>query len=865
MFEFLNEKYTFRELLFGKKSHFEKGNIIPISNDILYIDLDDTLAQETLAIEEGKNPYDRGFYNNLKPMPNGIDAVKKLSKFYNVHILSAPSSDKPNAWTEKVLWVKRYFGDLLKDKIILSSDKSLLDGKILIDNDINNSNFKGEFIHFGSSKYPDWDSILNYLIPKKIYGNGGTIKSGEQQIKEYRKEGIFINESDTPIIGILPISRFNGINADIFPSQVYVYRKGVNKWKKRIKNGERPFVLVDYNERVKQNRVRDGHHRLLAYQELGIENIPVIDVNGKILNSTKMESGGIVNETNYFENTEGNFYIIQPSEYDRIDAKEYVSAFGSRYKVKDGILYRASDHWGKMDSVIWNLKDKERISCLFDKELDINLEGYTQVIYAKIPFSEMKMIGKQLIIIEPFVRELIQKLNKQGNQALIVGGAVRDALLGIEPKDIDIEVYKISYNDLMTFLSNYGKVDLVGKKFGVIKFKPSNSDWTYDFSIPRKENKIGVGHTDFEIVFDKEITMEQAFSRRDFTVNAIGYDPIENKIYDYFGGVKDLENKVLKHTSNAFKEDPLRILRGMGFQARFNFTIHPDTISLILEMLKTNDFDDLSKERIYEEFYKWASKGIRHDLIFKFMRDTTLIDRYPELKLLKETPQDAIYHSEGDVEIHTSMTLREMDKIIEREKISGEEKIILVMAILLHDIAKPQTTKEEMKRGRMTITSHGHEAMGGEMVKEFLPRLGFHEELITPISNLVANHLSGVSISMIDSRSGKMKAVKKLSRRLYPATIQQLLYVMDADNYGRGGERKEATGKKELIELSAEADVQNKAYQPILMGRHLIEKGLEPSPKFKEILQKSFEAQESGSFNDLEGAKKWLQDNVDKF
>ena len=570
--------------------------------------------------------------------------------------------------------------------------------------------------------------------------------------------------------------------------------------------------------------------------------------------------GGVINETNYFENTEGDFYIIQPSEYNRIDTKEYVSAFGSRYKVKDGILYRSANHWGKMNSVKWNLKDKHKISVLFDKELDTNLEGYTQDIYGKIPFSEMKTIGKQLIIVEPQIRELIQKLNKEGHQALIIGGAVRDALLGIEPKDIDIEVYKISYNDLMTFLSNYGKVDLVGKKFGVVKFKPKDSEWTYDFSIPRKENKIGIGHTEFEIIFDKDMTIEEASARRDLTINAIGYDPIENKIYDSFGGVEHLKNKVIKHTSKQFSEDSLRILRILQFQSRFNFTIHYDTIQLIREMLKTNEFDNLSKERVYEEWRKWAEKGVRHDLIFKFLRDTTLIEKYPELKLLKETPQDKIYHPEGDVEIHTEMTLTEMDKIVEKENISGEEKVILIMSILFHDIAKPQTTKEEFKRARMTITSHGHEALGGEMVKEILPRLGFPESLITPISNLVANHLSGVSISMIDSRSGKMKAVKKLSRRLYPATIQQLLYVMDADNYGRGGERKEATGKAELIELSAEADVQNKAYQPILMGRHLIEKGLMPSPKFKEILQKSFEAQESGAFNDLTGAKKWLED-----
>ena len=584
---------------------------------------------------------------------------------------------------------------------------------------------------------------------------------------------------------------------------------------------------------------------------------------------TSFEKGGKINETNYFENTQGEFYIIPKSEYDSIDIKEFVSTFGSTYKVKDGILYRGADHWGKMNSVKWNLKNEESINDICISELEKDLYGYGKIIYGKITFSEMKTIGEQLIVVEPQIRELIQKLNKQGHRALIVGGAVRDALLGIAPKDIDIEVYNISYNDLMQFLSHFGKVNLVGKKFGVIKFHPTGSEMDYDFSIPRKENKVGIGHTEFEIIFDKDMSPKDAALRRDFTINSLGYDPIENKIYDYFGGQEDIKQGIIRHTSNAFKEDFLRILRAMQFSSRFGFTVHPDTVKEIREMLKTNEFEELSKERIFEEWMKFAEKGVRHDLIFQFLRDTTLIYKYPELKLLKETPQDEIYHPEGDVEIHTSMTLTEMDKIIERENISGKEKAILVLSILFHDVAKSKTTASIFKKDssgveRMVITSHGHEAMGGEMVKEILPRMGFHEELITPISNLVANHLAGVSIKMIPSRSGQLKAVKKLSRRLYPATIKQLLYVMEADSKGRGGNQHVVMGRSILEELSEELDLQTKAYQPILMGRHLIEAGLKPSPQFKEILDKSFEAQEIGEFSDVEGAKEWLENYLNK-
>lgn len=473
----------------------------------------------------------------------------------------------------------------------------------------------------------------------------------------------------------------------------------------------------------------------------------------------------------------------------------------------------------------------------------------------------------KLITLEPSIQEIVQSLFDKGYKSYIVGGAVRDALLKIIPKDIDVEVYGISYESLMEFLHPYGSVDLVGKKFGVIVFTPTNGEMKYDFSIPRKENKSGLGHKEFEIIFDEKITLEEASTRRDFRINALAYDSISETIIDCHGGTYDLHNGIISHVSDQFEEDYLRILRAMGFQSRFDFIIAESTTLKMKKMLgesfdESNEFLLLPKSRLLEEWRKWAEKGTRHDLIFEFMRSTNLINYYPTLKALKDTPQDEVFHPEGNVQTHTEMCLRQIDRIISENNISGNEKIILVMSTLLHDVAKPPTTKEEIKRGRMTITSNGHEAMGGVMAREFLEGIGFYDELITPICKLIENHLAGVNISLIPSQSGKVKAVKKLSRRLFPATINQLLFLMMADTRGRGeaSESKVPTGYKEISEIAQELTITNNQYEYLLMGRHLIQKGMKPSQEFGIILKKSYEAQENGQFNDVDGAVKWLEE-----
>src|SRR5579884_4134012 len=246
-----------------------------------------------------------------------------------------------------------------------------------------------------------------------------------------------------------------------------------------------------------------------------------------------------------------------------------------------------------------------------------------------------------LLTVPGSLEPILQALNAAGYRPLLVGGAVRDALLGLQPKDFDIEVYGVSYDKLVSFLSGYGHVDLVGKSFGVGKLLG------YDFSIPRRESKTGTHHRDFATTFDESITPREAASRRDFTINAIAYDPIRGEILDFFDGQADLQNRILRATSPAFTEDPLRVLRGMQFACRFDLSVDPATAEMCRSI--ADSYGTLARERVADEFMKWAIKSEHPGRIGGYLAVTGWIVHFPEIAALSGVPQDPVWHPEGDV------------------------------------------------------------------------------------------------------------------------------------------------------------------------------------------------------------------------
>lgn len=422
-----------------------------------------------------------------------------------------------------------------------------------------------------------------------------------------------------------------------------------------------------------------------------------------------------------------------------------------------------------------------------------------------------------------------------GGRALVVGGSVRDAALGLEAIDLDLEVYGVEPARLEDLLARRFSIDLVGKSFGVIKVK----GLPIDIGLPRRESKAGLGHRSFEVLSDPSMSTEEAQSRRDFTLNAIYFDPLTGEVIDHFGGLEDIDAKVLRHTSEKFSEDPLRVLRGMQFAARFDLTVAQETVDLC----RSIEPEGLPSERLFEEWKKLILAGARPSRGLDFLRESGWIRYSPELEALVGCEQDESWHPEGDVWNHT---MRCMD-VFASERI-GEpwEDLVVGFAVLCHDMGKPSTTSHDDGR----IRSLRHERAGEAPTRAFLSRLTNQRELADQVVPLVVAHLQPVL--MFKAKAGA-PAIRRLARRV--SRIDRLVRVARADQLGRGAADIAFPAGEWLLTEAEALNVKERSPKPLIQGRHLIELGLEPGPHFGKILEACFEAQITGRFDSLEGGR----------
>ncbi len=445
-------------------------------------------------------------------------------------------------------------------------------------------------------------------------------------------------------------------------------------------------------------------------------------------------------------------------------------------------------------------------------------------------------------------------LDEHHAKAVVVGGLVRDYFLQLPSKDYDVEVYGLEkIEELEAILSEYGSVNLVGKSFGVLKFCYEGEE--YDFSFPRKEEKIGQGHRGFDVFVDGNLAFKEASLRRDFSINAMGYEVETQKFLDPFGGRKDMESKILRHIEDkTFVEDPLRVYRAVQFCARFGYTLADETLQLCQAMVAEGMLEELPKERVYVEWTKLLLKSPKSSVGFTLMQDLGILEKYfPELGVLKEIPQSVKWHPEGDVWKHTMLCVDKMVVLLGNDE---KQNLKYMFAILCHDLGKATTTTTD-EDGR--IRSTGHEQAGVELTKTFMYRLTNEHDFIESILPLVAHHLKP---SQFYTAKAKASAIRRLATKV---NIEELTVVAKADFLGRTTKESLAGvyhAGEWLLERAKELKVKEKPLENLLQGRDLIALGLKPSPKFKTILDEVYALQLEGVLNFKEDALRYLKDVV---
>lgn len=444
---------------------------------------------------------------------------------------------------------------------------------------------------------------------------------------------------------------------------------------------------------------------------------------------------------------------------------------------------------------------------------------------------------------------LASAIREAGGRAMLIGGCVRDELMGISPKDWDLEVYGVEAERLKEILESFGEVKIVGEAFAVYKLGAD-----LDVSIPRRERKTGKGHRGFVIEGDPAMSFEEACSRRDFTANSIMKDPLSGEMVDTVGGREDIERKLLRHVSDAtFAEDSLRVLRAAQFAARLEFDLDPETA----ELCRSIDVMDLPKERIWGELEKLLLKAQRPSIGLKWLYDLGVVEQlFPELKALVGVPQEPEWHPEGDVDVHTLMVADEARKLI--DDLPYEKQVTVMLGAVAHDLGKPPTTQFFDGRWR----SHSHDEAGVGPTISFLDTLGIHTlngyDVRNQIIQLVRYHLKPGEFYKAESKSPVGDgAFRRLARKVEP----DLLYrVAKADSLGRNPDwlppekRFGSEAQEWFIERVRSLQIEKKAPDAILMGRHLIELGSKPSPEFKRILDAVYEMQLDGKVESLEDA-----------
>lgn len=447
--------------------------------------------------------------------------------------------------------------------------------------------------------------------------------------------------------------------------------------------------------------------------------------------------------------------------------------------------------------------------------------------------------------------KIVTALQDNGFVPLIVGGSVRDQLYADTryaepPKDFDIEVYGCTPDELVSILEQFGRVDVFGARFGVIKLFLDGID--LDLSVPRIDNKVGAGKTGFETQFDPRMLPDLGSKRRDFTINSLMYDP-RGYLLDFNNGVQDIAEGVIRATSSQLEEDPTRLYRALQFATRKGLVSEALTQARLSTMMK--DHSGIKEEMIWEEWKKFFLKGVDYKAGFQFLQDTQLENLYPEIAALRGCHQDPTWHPEGDVWTHTILVMEAMREICLNNNIKGDDKLVLMIAGLCHDFGKPSTTVFEDCKWR----SIGHCEAGVGPTVDFLKRINCPDSIAKRVIPLVIAHLDHASFK---GSNPSRSALGKLKLRIYPAQISELVHLVAADKSGRAP-LPGCSPIANWLELEKDYGLDMPKFVGLLSGKDLIAAGLTPGKHFRPLINLSVEAELRGDFNNHDEALVWLK------
>ena len=426
---------------------------------------------------------------------------------------------------------------------------------------------------------------------------------------------------------------------------------------------------------------------------------------------------------------------------------------------------------------------------------------------------------------------------ERGGRALVVGGWVRDRLLGRDSKDLDLEVFGVPSEALPGLLGPFGRVEPVGQSFPVYKVGG------IDVALPRRESKTGRGHKGFIVEGDPFMSIEEAARRRDFTINAIAWDPLTDAYLDPFGGRGDLKASILRAVDpGTFGDDSLRVLRALQFAARFELHIDEATSAIC----RATPLDDLPAERVWGELEKLLLRSNRPSIGFELGRTLGVIERlFPEMQALIDCPQEPDWHPEGDVWVHTMMVIDQARQRI--DDLDRPDRIILMLGAVCHDLGKPATTA--FVDGR--IRSLDHEEQGVEPATRVLDRLNIHSiggrDVRRQVLGLVAHHLKP---GMLYKRRAEVSdaAFRRLALKV---DLELLARMAKADCLGRTGPF-DCSAMDWFIERARLLGVEHLPPARLVMGRHLLALGLAPGPKMGDVLNEIYERQLDGGIKTTE-------------